>query len=82
MDYTKMSFDMWMELGIEKGWVGAPVCSTHDGVPTSAEEDEAWEDGDDLCIHVLRLYRSQEEKKNIEQNHAPSRWRNPFHVGG
>jgi hypothetical protein len=32
------------------------VCQTHDGVPQTPEEDDAWEDGWDPCIPVLRLW--------------------------
>ena len=39
-------FDEWMRIGIEKGWIGPAVCSTHDGIPTSEEEDLLWEEED------------------------------------
>ena len=80
-DLSKISFDQWMELGIMRGFVGAPICHTHDGLPTTAEEDEAWDDGDDPCIHILRLYRNEEERTEVEDNHSPSVWRNPFNLG-
>lgn len=73
-----MTFEEWMKHGIEQGWCGAPVCSTHDGVPTTADEDKAWEQGDDLCIHVVRMYASAEEKRSVEENHSPSVWRNTY----
>jgi hypothetical protein len=75
MDWTKISFDIWMEAGIINGFVGAPICSTHDGIPMSADEDEQWEEGDDPCIHILRLYSSSEHKTEVEENHSPSLWR-------
>lgn len=78
MDYSQLSFDIWLEVGIRRGFIGAPVCHTHDGVPTSAEEDEAFEEGDDICLHVLRLYTSPEHKTEVEENHSPSQFRNPF----
>lgn len=32
------------------------VCSTHDGPPLDAAEEDAFEDGDDPCIVCVRLY--------------------------
>ena len=69
-------FDRWLREGYEAGWIGPPVCSTHDGVPTSeAEDDEGMEYGEHPCIHVLRLYSSPADKVGVEANHSPSVWR-------
>lgn len=68
------SFDDWLDIGIAKGWVGAPVCGTHDGTPTSAQEDAEFEESDP-CIHILRLYYDAEHKAAVEDNHSPSVWR-------
>lgn len=72
-----MHFDDWMRYGIDQGWCGPPVCSTHDGIPTSAVEDDAWEDYDP-CIHVARLYEDNEVKVAVEANHSPSVWRDHY----
>lgn len=74
MDWGNISFDVWMETGIRKGWVGAPICYTHDGLPMSEEEEQEFEEGDP-CIHVLRLYDSEETRLKVEANHSPSQWR-------
>ena len=50
------SFEQWLEYGVEKGWCSRDVCSTHDGVPSTEEEDALWEEGHDPCVHVLRLW--------------------------
>ena len=34
-----VDFDLWLKYGIEQGFCGPPVCYTHDGIPTSEEED-------------------------------------------
>lgn len=73
-----MDFDSWLRFGMEQGWCGPTVCSTHDGIPTTREQDEAWESGDDLCVFVVRMYESPEEKKSVEENHSPSVWRNNY----
>lgn len=72
-----MSFDAWLEFGLDQGFCGPPVCSTHDGLPTTAKEDNEFEDGSDPCIHVLRLYDTQETGQAVEENHSPSVWRKP-----
>jgi hypothetical protein len=74
----EMTFDEWMKFGIEKGWAGPPVCSTHDGIPESEDEENMWSEGEDPCIHIVRLYADEDEKKAIEENHSPSQWRNNY----
>ncbi len=78
MDLSQITFDAWMELGLLRGFVGPPVCSTHDGIPMTLEEEKWFEDGDDPCIHVIRPYESPEQKKEVEENHSPTTWRNPL----
>jgi len=71
-----MDFEAWLKFGYEKGWCGAPVCYTHDGLPTSEAEDNAWlEEGYDICLHIIRLYEDEQHKRDIEKNHSPSQWR-------
>lgn len=68
-------FDAWLRTGMDSGWCGPPVCDTHDGTPTTEGEDDAFMDGDDPCVHVLRLYPDSETKTAVEDNHSPSVWR-------
>jgi len=63
-----------LKIGYDNGWVGAPVCDTHDGVPMTASEEKEFEEGDP-CINILRLYSTVEEKMQVEENHSPSVWR-------
>jgi hypothetical protein len=69
-----MTYDEWIALGIANGWIGPAVCYTHDGLPTSAAEDDEFEMGDP-CIHILRLYDDAEVKQAVQENHSPSVWR-------
>jgi hypothetical protein len=69
-----MTFHEWLNTGIRNGWCGPAICYTHDGLPTTEQEDQEFEQGDP-CIHILRLYDSRETKKEIENNHTPSMWR-------
>lgn len=75
-----MIFDEWMEFGVKQGWCGPPVCQTHDGVPLTLAEEEVFQDGDDPCVHVIRLYADAEEKRLVEENHSPTNWRNTYMV--
>jgi hypothetical protein len=70
-----MTFDEWLKFGWEHGWCSPPVCSTHDGVPMSDEEDEAIFDGDDRCIPVMRLYESADVAAEVVASHPPTVWR-------
>lgn len=78
MDYMTLSYDLWLEVGLRRGFIGPPVCSTHDGTPMTEEEDLEFCEGGDPCIFVIRPYESEEHKKNVEENHSPSIWRNPL----
>lgn len=49
-------FNAWITKGIEKGWCSEVVCDTHDGVPMSVEETEEWQDGNDFCVPIVRLW--------------------------
>lgn len=68
-----MTFEEWLKVGLDNRWCGPPVCATHDGVPSSAEEDGA----DEPCVHVVRMYEDEATAKAIESNHPPSVWRKP-----
>jgi len=73
-----MTFDEWIAYGIEKGWCGPPVCYTHDGLPMSEQEYAEFDEGQDPCTHVVRMYEDIDMKKSIEENHSPSQWRNSY----
>ena len=72
-----MDFSEWMKYGIDNGFAGPAVCYTHDGLPTSRDEDIEFDEGDP-CIHIVRLYESKEVKLAVEENHSPSVWRNQW----
>lgn len=68
-----MDFSEWIELGIQKGWCGPPVCYGHEGLPASKEEERVmFEYDDDSCLYIVRLYDSPELKADVERNHLPS----------
>lgn len=71
-----MNFEDWLTIGVQNNWIGPPICYTHDGLPTSADEDKQFDEGDDPCLHILRLYQDEVARLTIEHNHTPSIWRN------
>jgi hypothetical protein len=75
---AELGFDEWMSYGIKKGWCGPPVCHTHDGLPMSEQEDVEFGEGQDPCIHIVRMYDDIDMKKEIENDHSPSQWRNSY----
>ena len=49
-------FEIWLENGIERGWVTEPFYNTHEGDPyMDKEEQEEWEAGGDPCQVVLKI---------------------------
>lgn len=69
-----MNYNEWHKIGYQNGWCGPEICITHDGLPTTPQEDEEYETGDP-CIHIIRLYPNNETKNAVETNHSPSIWR-------
>ena len=70
-----MTFEEWLTYGMDRHWVGPPVCETCDGIPMSSDEELDWVRGDEPCIHILRLYPDFETRRAVESNHHPSLWR-------
>ena len=49
-------FEMWLNNGIDRGWITEPFCNTHDGDPFMSEEEEKeWEEGGDPCQVVIKI---------------------------
>ena len=59
-----MTFDEWLAVGVEQGWVSLPVCQTHEGSPMTNEEMELWEDSDP-CIHILRIWSDDTREEGL-----------------
>jgi hypothetical protein len=54
----KRSIFWWLKLGYKMGWVSDVVCSTHDPIPMTEQEELEWEQGYDPCAHVMRVWIS------------------------
>lgn len=63
-----MDYQEWFSIGREQGFISPTICSTHDGIPMSDEEMNEFENGDDPCIHILRLYETKEKRDEVEKN--------------
>jgi hypothetical protein len=57
------TFDAWLALGVDKGWISKIRCGVHEGVPMT--EDEYEEDEPD-CYSVVRVYGEEGPPEGIE----------------
>jgi hypothetical protein len=49
-------FEIWINNGIDRGWITEPFCNTHDGDPyMNEEEQKEWESGGDPCQVVFKI---------------------------
>jgi hypothetical protein len=56
MAVDAQEFEIWLENGIQRGWISKPFCNTHEGDPyMTQEEEQEWEAGGDPCQVVLKL---------------------------
>lgn len=70
-----MGLEEWARYGYAQGFCSPPVCCTCDGVPSTEQEDEDFEELGHRCIHIIRLYVSDEEKADVEVNSPAAVWR-------
>ena len=55
-----LEFRIWLENGIERGWVTEPFCNTHEGDPYMSEEEmEEWDQGGDPCQVVIKVIEQE-----------------------
>jgi hypothetical protein len=55
-DIDDKEFGIWIENGINRGWISKPFCYTHEGDPYMTEEEaKEWEEGQDPCSFVIKL---------------------------
>lgn len=61
-----ISFDEWLEIGRSNKWVSGTVCSTHDTIPVTPDEDAEFQEGDP-CVHVIRLFDCAEDYDAVHE---------------
>lgn len=49
-------FRDWLEYGITIGYCSIPSCNTHEGPALTDDEWKQFDDGDDPCVPIVRLY--------------------------
>lgn len=52
---AQLDIHEWVRYGVDHGYCSEPVCNTHDGLPNTPEEEQAWEEGLDPCVPAVRL---------------------------
>lgn len=57
----RMDFFEWRDLGIVNKWISEPFCDTHDVGHMTDEEEAAWENGEDPCMPVFRIWEDNIE---------------------
>lgn len=72
-----MTYDRFLQMlahAAEQGWVSDIHCATHDGIRTTGEEAEQWEEGFDPCAPVIRLWEVEvpEDTIRFDDNLDPS----------
>lgn len=53
---ANMDFFEWRDLGLANKWISEPFCDTHDTGYMTEEEEQAWENGEDPCMVVFRVW--------------------------
>ena len=55
-DIEDKEFSIWLQNGIDRGWISKPFCYTHEGDPYMTEEEaQEWEEGGDPCSFVAKF---------------------------
>lgn len=65
---NRLDFFEWRDLGIVNGWISEPFCDTHDSGYMTEEEEVAWENGEDPCMTVFRVWEEKIETDINQQN--------------
>ena len=55
-----LEFSIWLENGVERGWISPPECATHGELPMTGAENEQFEEGYDPCIPAVRIWVGSE----------------------
>jgi hypothetical protein len=65
---AKIDYFDWRDLGIANGWISKPFCDTHDSGYMTDEEELAWENGEDPCMMVFRIWEDNIETDGYQQS--------------
>jgi len=56
MTQSNLSFEEWLQIGVDRGYCTPQYCGTHDAPYLFEDEDAAFSAGADPCIDVVRVY--------------------------
>jgi hypothetical protein len=51
-----MGIQEWIKIGIDNNWCGEVSCYTHDGPDMIEEEAQKWDEGEDPCMFIMRIW--------------------------
>jgi hypothetical protein len=51
-----MTFEEWLQYGIDHEFCGNPHCFSHDTPEMTSDEVEIWEEDGEVCLQMVRLY--------------------------
>lgn len=66
-DKNTMSFDEWLQYGVDRHWSSAPICRTHDGDVLLSETNE--------CEHYIALYKNKDDANKKMSRFSVLGWR-------
>jgi hypothetical protein len=62
-------FKTWLKNGVDRGWCSTMVCETHDGVPRTDAEEDAYQSGQDHCVNIVRIYLDTDLDQELNDSH-------------
>ena len=65
-----LTFEEWLQAGIDAGWIMEPFCHTHDGPPMTEAEVLDWDEGGDPCLYAVRLVSDDDRAELTEGNRS------------
>ena len=57
-EVQEIDFSEWFMIGFNAGWITDIVCNTHEGLPLKEYEMEAFNNGESLCVPIIRVWAS------------------------
>jgi hypothetical protein len=65
---NRMDFFEWRDLGLANKWISESFCDTHDSGYMTEEEEREWENGNDPCMPVFRIYEDNIDLKEDQES--------------
>lgn len=63
-----MTFEEWLQHGIQNKWCSPPTCGMHDGGFFTIAEELELDEGYDPCYTVVRLFSDADEFQSASEN--------------